>query len=222
MITDKHPNEINNLIHPSKTKSFGKLKEKDQKRLIRIYEHVKKQEAKSQWHEFTIPGVPVVSQGIQYAFRGFRTFGKKKSPIIHPYMPKKAKEIKRLHKYLVPVIEKEYGFKPVVKEKVLFNWSSVEMYITFGLPKPKSLTTIQSVLAESNIGVNLGKPDTMNLYKLYEDGFKDFLVKDDSIIYVMGASKIYTDTPFIKLSIRERKRVLPSTATGKNLESLFE
>ncbi len=209
------------LKDPRKSKSFEKLSPKIQDRLLRVYKLLKKSDSQSDWHEFYIPIKPLAVNGGISRVVGYRGKGKRKFPIITHVIPHKAKFEKDCHKLLIKDIVKRYGIKPVLKEKPLFNWNAVELKVVFVLKKNKNLTTLQEVLIDMDAGVPLGTPDTGNLEKSLSDSIKDLLYGDDSIVYVQKPAKIYGDEAGIYISIRERKRALPSKVTGTNLEEAF-
>lgn len=220
-----HP-MLQDVVHnPKILESYNALNKKDQAKIDKLYAQVTSGEV-TEWHNFKVPGKPLVVNSAKARNCG---------GFIQIYVPGKGKEEKRIHKYLGPIIKEKYGIRPVpltTKKtcrtekdgRVLFpKWKAVEMFITYYLARPKNLTKFQRVVVDMNVGVPLGRPDVDNLCKLQLDWSKDYLFLDDSTVQLLGGMKYYAeDEPYVVLSIRERKRFLPTLMKGKYLDDVLK
>ncbi len=220
------------MIDPTTLDSFKKLKDKEKKKVQKVYKVLSAREKESKWHHFMVPGRPLVVNGVKARFLGMSK-GRKKFPIIQVYVPGKGKEETRIHKYIGPEIFERYGIKPVQLHKpkgektkvgrLLFpEWRAGEIFITYALARPKTLTKLQRVLIDMNIALPLGTPDLDNLSKVQLDWSKDYLYRDDATMSVLGGIKIYSEgEPYVIVSVREKMRCMARKMKWTNLDDLI-
>jgi len=79
-----------------------------------------------------------------------------------------------------------------VKEKIE---GAVTAEFKFFLPIPKSTSKKKRAMMLANEVKHVKKPDTSNFLKFYEDAMNDIAYHDDSAIWDVKATKVYSDDP---------------------------
>lgn len=106
--------------------------------------------------------------------------------------PKTAKAEQNARQYLAT----QYKAEPIDKP--------IEVRFTFYLPVPKSYTKKQRAEIEKNKFFHTKKADIDNYCKLYLDAMNGLIYRDDAIICMLSAIKLYTyGTPRVEVEINE-------------------
>jgi Holliday junction resolvase RusA-like endonuclease len=94
-------------------------------------------------------------------------------------------------------------FKNYVKDQdIPLIVTPTKFYCTSYLPIPKSMNSVEKILAEMGFIYPTSKPDWDNLAKAYCDMIQDLLLYDDSLVVEGSSKKRYSIKPRIEITIK--------------------
>ena len=93
-------------------------------------------------------------------------------------------------------------FKKYAKEKdITLITTPTKFVCRCYLPIPKSMNSLEKILAELGFIYPTSKPDADNLVKTYCDMIQDTILYDDSLVVKMVSEKYYSTKPRIEIDI---------------------
>lgn len=111
----------------------------------------------------------------------------------------------RIRLYDPPASKK---YKAYLQQELIKNYTPkvltepLQMTLNIFVPIPKSYSKKKTQDALNGVLRPAKKPDVSNYVKLIEDALNGYLYKDDSQIVELHASKYYSDTPRIEITLK--------------------
>lgn len=128
--------------------------------------------------QFAVPVIPVAKQRARVVTGG-------------AYTPRKTRDYETMVGYRA---RSAMGGKPPTE-------AAVVLLVEFGVPIPSSWTGKRRSDAEAGLVVPASKPDLTNYVKAIEDAMNGIVYRDDSQIVSILASKSYSKTPMLNVSV---------------------
>jgi Holliday junction resolvase RusA-like endonuclease len=137
---------------------------------------------------FTLNTIPVAKGRPRFAVRGRFAMA---------YTPKKTRDAEEQIKILA------MPYRPTVPIDV-----PIELEVLYFMPIPSGLNKAARIRAESEIEPHIKKPDVDNLLKSF-DALSGIFWTDDSRIYKITATKLYSPRPRIEVKMRFAEASVP-------------
>lgn len=136
---------------------------------------------------FKVPGIPIAKGRPR-----FRRFGK----FVSTYTPAKTAAAEK------ELVENIINYKPETPIA-----GPIHLDITFFMPIPKSTSKRNAeLMRQEQETPHIKRPDLDNLVKLVKDALNGIFWIDDSQIFSMNVSKIYSDSPATEITINTKDK----------------
>ena len=90
----------------------------------------------------------------------------------------------------------------MLKQCKFYSEKPLRLTLVFHMPIPKSLSKKKQNALDGT--AHFKKPDLDNLVKAFKDGANGVLYKDDSCVFDLTAKKIYSFSPRVEVTIKEK------------------